>query len=488
MARVLRLGIAAHTIAVAFATTPSARGSVHEQVRELYLEGGSGIDPQFFDAPVDHFDHTQSSTFAMRYWVDDSFWNGATPIVLLAMGGEGASGPPGGQMAEFAREWGALQLSIEHRFYGESSPARGYGELRLLGVEQALADAAAFVRFATGALRIPAGARWITFGGSYSGELAAWMRIRYPHLVYGAFASSAPVTASADFWGYDGIVAAALADASVGGSAACAEAVADAFAQLDARLDSDVAAVRADFAVCAGDDLATAGDRHELLDFVSDDFMGPVQYNDFENGAESKVGALCRAMLNATAGAEPYDRLASVTRARLAPGECVSASWAGLIAEMRDPTYAGRAWPWQMCADGSGHDQTCHEHANCPFIPRYATFAQFQQMCFEAYNTTNATMSAALAANSAAFGDNSTLGVSRVIFINGDNDPFSWGSVTVNSTAALERDVVALVARAGSHCADMGASSDYDTPSMAAVKQAKAAYFAKWATEPEGGF
>ena len=54
-------------------------------------------------------------------------------------------------------------------------------------------------------------------------------------------------------------------DSSVGGSAACAEAVADAFAQLDARLDSDVAAVRADFAVCAGDDLASAGDRHELL-------------------------------------------------------------------------------------------------------------------------------------------------------------------------------------------------------------------------------
>ena len=92
------------------------------------------------------------------------------------------------------------------------------------------------------------------------------------------------------------------------------------------------------------------------------------------------------------------------------------------------------------------------------------------------------------AANSAAFGDNSTLGVSRVIFINGDNDPFSWGSVTVNSSAALEHDVVALVARAGSHCADMGASSDRDTPSMAAVKRAKAHYFAKWATEPAGLF
>ena len=92
-------------------------------------------------------------------------------------------------------------------------------------------------------------------------------------------------------------------------------------------------------------------------------------------------------------------------------------------------------------------------------------------------------MTQALAANSAAFGDNSTRGMSRVIFINGDNDPFSWGGVNENSTAALNRDVVALVARAGSHCADMGTSSDSDTASMAQVKAAKGRFFEKWVTQ-----
>jgi pimeloyl-ACP methyl ester carboxylesterase len=44
--------------------------------------------------------------------------------------------------------------------------------------------------------------KWIVRGGSYSGNLAAWMRLEYPDLVYAAVSSSAPVQAQYNFYQY----------------------------------------------------------------------------------------------------------------------------------------------------------------------------------------------------------------------------------------------------------------------------------------------
>ena len=68
-----------------------------------------------------------------------------------------------------------------------------------LSSEQALADLAYFIQGMNVKYQLPKSTKWIVFGGSYPGSLAAWMRYKYPHLVHGAMSASGPVLAQMDF-------------------------------------------------------------------------------------------------------------------------------------------------------------------------------------------------------------------------------------------------------------------------------------------------
>lgn len=53
--------------------------------------------------------------------------------------------------------------------------------------------------------------RWIAFGGSYPGSLAAWLREKYAHLVHGSISTSGPLLAKVDFREYFEVVVDSLA-------------------------------------------------------------------------------------------------------------------------------------------------------------------------------------------------------------------------------------------------------------------------------------
>jgi len=71
--------------------------------------------------------------------------------------------------------------------------------LQYLSVDQALEDAAAFTLSLKNELNLDG--PWIVIGGSYSANMAAWARAKFPHLFYAAWASSGPILAQLDFKG-----------------------------------------------------------------------------------------------------------------------------------------------------------------------------------------------------------------------------------------------------------------------------------------------
>ncbi|KAG7540829.1 hypothetical protein ISN45_Aa07g009860 [Arabidopsis thaliana x Arabidopsis arenosa] len=95
-------------------------------------------------------------------------------------------------MLDIAPKFQALLVFIEHRFYGESKPHNLAKTMGYLNSQQALADYAILIRSLKQNLSSES-SPVVVFGGSYGGMLAAWFRLKYPHITIGALASSAPI-------------------------------------------------------------------------------------------------------------------------------------------------------------------------------------------------------------------------------------------------------------------------------------------------------
>ncbi|RLU19036.1 hypothetical protein DMN91_009394 [Ooceraea biroi] len=173
---------------------------------------------QWFTQEFDHFSPFNNRVWKQRYFVNSDYYKPNGPIFLM-IGAEGFIDPKWmveGQWIEYAKEFGAMCFYLEHRYYGKSHPTPDLSvkNLGLLSSELALADVANFIEQINVGYKFPKGTKWIAFGGSYGGSLAAWMRVKYAHLVHGAVSSSGPLLLEIDFQEYYVVVENALKEYS----------------------------------------------------------------------------------------------------------------------------------------------------------------------------------------------------------------------------------------------------------------------------------
>jgi pimeloyl-ACP methyl ester carboxylesterase len=164
--------------------------------------------------PLSHFSEGSTvagnASFSQRVCIIDKYWKAPSAKVSGSADDAAEKGPilfytgnespideyvnNTGLMWSLAPKLGALLVFAEHRYEGLSFP-------EVVGVPnclshctsaEALADYAGLVTKVKADLNARS-APVIAFGGSYGGMLAAWLRMKYPNVVDGAIAASAPI-------------------------------------------------------------------------------------------------------------------------------------------------------------------------------------------------------------------------------------------------------------------------------------------------------
>ncbi|KAL6073285.1 Dipeptidyl peptidase 7 [Balamuthia mandrillaris] len=167
-------------------------------------------DTRYFPQTIDHFNYENKGTYQQRYLFADKYWG--TPDGMFSNIG-GCKGPilfytgnespvtdyydASGLFTQvLAPRFGALLVFAEHRYFGESLPfgkdSFQPGKIGYCSPDQALADYAMLLNNLTNSLEGAKGCPVVAFGGSYGGMLTTWFRAKYPNVVIGGLAASAP--------------------------------------------------------------------------------------------------------------------------------------------------------------------------------------------------------------------------------------------------------------------------------------------------------
>jgi lysosomal Pro-X carboxypeptidase len=198
----IAVALAATSVAAIRLVDPVVLKSQSKAVAGNCGPGRTCTEDYIHHLPMEHFSDTGTQIgFKLRILYNNQWYQKGGPVFFYT-GNEGpleGFAQNTGIMWDLAKQFNAFVVFAEHRFYGNTMPGppkqylHDAKYLGFLTVEQALADYAAIIPQIYSNYSIDPSSKLIAFGGSYGGMLSAWFRLRYPDIVHGAWAASAPV-------------------------------------------------------------------------------------------------------------------------------------------------------------------------------------------------------------------------------------------------------------------------------------------------------
>lgn len=432
----------------------------------------------YYDQKIDHFSYTNKDTYEERYLVNNDSWVKGGPIFFYA-GNEGdilSFANNTGLMWYWAHDFGAMIVFAEHRFYGVSLP---YGStfnetpshFGYLTSEQALADYAELLTYMKETIDGAENSPVIVFGGSYGGMLAAWFRMKYPHIVDGALASSAPL---GSFTGMIPCNSFSQIATDVFGQASkeCVEVIRKSWGVMAnmSETESGRKFLTDTFHLC---EPLNVNNTQYFLGYFTETWSNvamtnyPYPTNFMMPLPGNPVKATCERMTNASA--DDYNLMQQVYL-----GVSVFQNYSGSTicydtSNPDGPDLSVEQWDFQCCTELV--IPSCSDNVNDMFSVSPWDFHNYTTECQQWFNVTPEAYKDVV-----AFGGRDISSLSNIIFSNGLLDPWHGGGIL----QSLSNSLVAIVIPDAAHHLDLRYPDSADPISVVNARQQEKSLIAEW--------
>ena len=440
---------------------PVERLLQQQKEARIPLIAAKSIHTERFNQLIDH-NAPEAGRFAQRYYVDESYSISNESPVFFYICGEAACSKRylNGAIREYAKKFHAKLVALEHRYYGESMPFKSLSsqDLHLLTTEAALDDLAYFQRNMVREKNWSG--KWVAFGGSYPGSLAAYYRLKFPYLVAGALASSAPVMAKEDFVEYDAHVT------HVAGTQ-CANQIREVVTLVETSINDaeQLKAIKALF------DATAVVSSIDFLYLIADTAAGAVQYGQRDD--------FCAALAKAKTPLEGYANYAKKMYQELHV-TAVELTAQGAMSEKPEEyknNVGMRQWYYQSCRE-YGYWQNAHPDASLSTRSALINLNYHHQVCDRLFGLKKPAQTQEL--NNTFYYPLMDILTSNIYFTNGEYDPWSTLSLAEKNANAINPKLNYQLINGAAHCDDLHASSMLDSDSLVHSRKIMEGLLSKW--------